>query len=104
MSDTLTKYSDVIAGWLKELGYTHCFYVSGGNIMHLLESCSRHFKCVSVIHEVAAGIASEYFTELSEGEKAFALVTAGPGITNIVSAMAGAFLDSREMLVIRRPR
>jgi len=96
----LTKYSDAVAGWLKQLGYTHCFYVSGGNIMHLLESCSRAFKCVSVIHEVAAGIATEYFNEISEREKAFALVTAGPGITNIVSAMAGAFLESRELLVI----
>ncbi len=96
----MKKYSDVLAEWLHQLGYTHCFYVSGGNIMHLLESCSRRFKCVSVIHEVAAGIAAEYFNEISDGRKAFALVTAGPGLTNIVTAMAGAFLESRELLVL----
>lgn len=96
----MKKYSDIIADWLKQLGYTHCLYVSGGNIMHLLESCSRRFKCISVIHEVAAGIATEYFNEISQTGKAFALVTAGPGLTNIVTAMAGAFLESRELLVL----
>jgi acetolactate synthase-1/2/3 large subunit len=94
------KYSDQLASWLVELGYTHCFFVAGGNIMHLLESCSRKFTCIPVIHEVAAGIAAEYFNEVSLNSRAFALVTAGPGITNIVTAMAGAFLESRELLVI----
>jgi acetolactate synthase-1/2/3 large subunit len=94
------KYSDLLADWLVELGYTHCFFVAGGNIMHLLESCSRRFKCIPVVHEVAAGIAAEYFTAVSENERAFALVTAGPGLTNIVTAIAGAFLESRELLVL----
>lgn len=94
------KYSDLIADWLVDLGYTHCFSVGGGNIMHLTESLSRKMKMVAVVNEVAAGIAAEYFNETSEGGKAFALVTAGPGLTNIVTAMAGAFLESRELLVI----
>jgi acetolactate synthase-1/2/3 large subunit len=29
------KYSDQIGQWLKAAGYTHYFYVGGGNIMHL---------------------------------------------------------------------
>ena len=95
-----TKYSDVLADWLVELGYSHCFFVAGGNIMHLLESCSRRMTCIPVVHEVAAGIAAEYFNELHMGTKAFAMVTAGPGLTNIVTAMAGAYLESRELLVI----
>src|SRR5882757_5296661 len=95
-----TKYSDVLADWFVDLGYTHCFFVAGGNIMHLLESCSRRLKCVPVVHEVAAGIAAEYFNEVNLGYKAFALVTAGPGLTNIVTAIAGAYLESRELLVI----
>jgi acetolactate synthase-1/2/3 large subunit len=68
--------------------------------MHLLESCSRRFKCIPVVHEVAAGVAAEYFTLISNHGKAFALVTAGPGLTNIVSAIAGAFLESHELLVL----
>jgi acetolactate synthase-1/2/3 large subunit len=94
------KYSDQLVTWLSELGYTHCFFVAGGNIMHLLESCSHKFTCVPVVHEVAAGIAAEYFNQVSTDGRAFALVTAGPGLTNIVTAMAGAYLESRELLVI----
>lgn len=96
------KYSDVFLSWLSEMGYTHCFYVAGGNIMHLLESASSKFTCIPVVHEVTAGIAAEYFNEveLNSGQKAFALVTAGPGLTNIITAMAGAFLESRDLLVV----
>lgn len=96
----MTKYSDLICQWLQELGYTHCFLLGGGNIMHLIESCSRHFTCVPVVNEVAAGIAAEYFSEANRNGKAFALVTAGPGLTNIITAMGGAFLESRELLVL----
>jgi acetolactate synthase-1/2/3 large subunit len=94
------KYSDQIADWLVQMQYTHCFYVGGGNIMHLIESFSHKLHCVPVVHEVAAGIAAEYFNETSHGKKAVALVTAGPGLTNIVTALAGAYLESRELLVI----
>lgn len=94
------KYSDQIADWLVELGYTHCFYVGGGNIMHLVESLSRKLDCRAVIHEVAAGVAAEYYNATSDNGKALALVTAGPGMTNVVTAMAGAYLESRELLVI----
>lgn len=98
MSD---KYADQFMDWLKEDGYTHCFFVGGGNVMHLLEAASRRFVCVAVVHEVAAGIAAEYFNETDiVGRKAFALVTAGPGLTNIVTAIGGAFLESRELLVV----
>jgi acetolactate synthase-1/2/3 large subunit len=95
------KYSDQITEWLVELGYTHCFLVGGGNIMHLIESISKKIICIPVMHEVAAGVAAEYFNESApNGAKAFALVTAGPGLTNIVTALAGAFLESRDLLVI----
>jgi acetolactate synthase-1/2/3 large subunit len=94
------KYSDQIGEWLKAAGYTHYFYVGGGNIMHLTESLSRYLKGVPVVHEVAAGIAAEYFNEIAAPAKALALVTAGPGLTNIVTAMAGAYLESRELLII----
>ncbi len=94
------KYSDQIGQWLREAGYTHYFYVGGGNIMHLTESLDRCLTGVPVVHEVAAGIAAEYFNELAAPVKALALVTAGPGLTNIVTALSGAFLESRELLVI----
>jgi len=94
------KYSDIFMDWLKEFGYTHCFFVGGGNVMHLLDSASSRFECIPVVHEVAAGIAAEYFNEVSENKRAFAMVTAGPGLTNIVTAISGAWLENRELLVI----
>ena len=94
------KYSDQIGACLKAAGYTHYFYVGGGNIMHLTESLDRYLIGVPVIHEVAAGIGAEYFNEIAAPRKALALVTAGPGLTNITTAVSGAWLESRELLVI----
>lgn len=95
------KYADLVVDWLKQEGYTHCFSVAGGNAMHLLDAVRRAMVCVPVVHEVAAGIAVEYFNEAADDDrKAFALVTAGPGLTNIVTALGGAYLESRELLVL----
>lgn len=96
------KYSDQLVSWLREEGYTHCFFVAGGNIMHLLDSVRTNMICVPFVNEIGAAIAAEYFTEaasLGEG-KAFVLVTAGPGLTNTITAMASAWAESRELLVI----
>ena len=95
-----SKYAEQVTDWLVELGYTHCFFVAGGNIMHLLDGARTRFTCIPVVHEVAAGIAVEYFNEAGGDGRAFALVTAGPGVSNIVTAMGGAWLESRELLVL----
>lgn len=98
------KYSELVMAWLTELGYTHCFFVAGGNSMHLLDGARQTMTCIPVVHEVAAGIATEYFNEQARAsgrpERAFAMVTAGPGLTNILTAMAGAYLESRDLLVL----
>jgi acetolactate synthase-1/2/3 large subunit len=96
------KYSDYFIESLVELGYTHCFFVGGGNVMHLLESARTRMECVAVVHEVSAGIAAEYFNVANrgKGKRAFAMVTAGPGITNLSTAIGGAWLESRELLVV----
>ena len=96
------NYADKFCDLLIHLGYTHCFYLAGGNIMHLLNSVSSRFTCIPVVHEVTAGIAAEYFNEsnLNSSKRAFVLVTAGPGLTNLMTAMAGAYLESRELLVV----
>jgi len=94
------KYAEAVCEWLRELGYTDCFFVAGGNIMHLLDGARTRFRCVPFVHEVAAGIAAEYFNESGADGRAFVLVTAGPGLTNLITALAGAFLESRELLAI----
>jgi acetolactate synthase-1/2/3 large subunit len=100
MADSMLKYSDYVCQWLKDLGYTHCFTLGGGQIMHMSESAGRYFTCIPVVHEVAAGIAAEYFTDSDIAGKAFALVTAGPGLTNLITAIGSAYTESRELLVI----
>lgn len=95
------KYSDNLSIWLREFGFTHFFYVGGGNIMHLTESLSNNLTGIPVIHEVAAVIAAEYFNETSfNNERALALVTAGPGLTNTITGIAGAWLENRFVLVL----
>lgn len=95
-----SKYSDQLMLWLKDEGYTHCLYLAGGGSMHLLDSASKYFECIPFVHEVSAAIATEYFNE-SEGQgKAFCLVTTGPGLTNTITAIAGAWLESHELLIL----
>lgn len=98
--DRVQKYAEIFVDWLVDEGYTHCFFVAGGNIMHLLDAARSRLTCIPFVHEVAAGIATEYFNESDGRGRAFALVTAGPGITNITTAVAGAYLESRELLVV----
>jgi len=96
-------FADILIELLLEEGYSHCFFVPGGNIMHLLNSARKNMTCIPFVHEHSAVVATEYFNELrvgSDARKAFALVTVGPGVTNAVTGVAGAFLESRECLVI----
>ncbi len=94
------RYSHLLADWLRELGYSHCFFVAGGGCMHLIEGFRHQFQCIPVVHEVAAGIAAEHFNECTTSGKAFALVTTGPGLTNIVTAIAACYVEHRQLLVI----
>lgn len=96
------KYGDQLVDWLVSAGYTHCFFVAGGNIMHLLDSVRTRMVCVPFVHEVGAAIAVEYFNASRDdgNGRALLLVTAGPGITNAMTGIAGAWQESRELLVI----
>ena len=94
------KYASLMIDWLRRDGYTHCFFVAGGNSMHLLDGARQQMTCVPFVHEVAAGIAAEYFNETSTEQRAFVLVTAGPGLTNLATAISGAWLESRELLIL----
>lgn len=103
----MMKYSDVVFQWLKRSGYSHCYFVAGGNIMHLLNSARQTMTCVPVVHEVAAVVAAEYHNAtITSGKvakpkgRAIALVTAGPGLTNALTGLAGAWLESRELLLL----
>ena len=94
------KYSDYFCATLKKLGYTHCFALQGGAIMHLINSANKYFKLKSFLHEHSATIAADYFNSANTKQKAWVLVSAGPGLTNSISGIANAFLESRELLIV----
>ncbi|MGP6189511.1 MAG: thiamine pyrophosphate-binding protein [Vulcanimicrobiaceae bacterium] len=93
-------YGDQLMSWLQDLGYTHCFFVAGAEIVHLLDGARSRFHCVPFVQEVAGAIAAEYFNAAEGRGRAFVLVGGGAGFTNVVTAMAAAYCESRELLVI----
>ena len=95
------NFAEQVGDQLLEMGYTHCLFLAGGNVMHLVEACRTRFHMVPVVHEVSAVIAAEYFNESNQdGKRAFVVVTAGPGITNAMTGLAGAWLESRDVLLL----
>jgi acetolactate synthase-1/2/3 large subunit len=102
MTAAPAKYGDQLVDWLVGAGYTHCFFVAGGNNMHLVNSVRTRMVCIPFVHEVGAAIAVEYFNATREegSGRALALVTAGPGITNALTGIAGAWQESRELLIL----
>jgi acetolactate synthase-1/2/3 large subunit len=94
------RYADRLMSWLRELGYTHCFFVAGAETVHLLDGARGRFHCVPFVAEVAAATAAEYFNAAEGRGRAFVLVGAGAGFSNVVTAMAAAYCESRELLVL----
>ena len=95
------KLSDYVMDFLHHQGIRHVFTVSGGGIMHLVDSLGRHphIKYVCNYHEQACAIAAEAYSRISHGLGA-CLVTTGPGSTNALSGIAGAWVDSVPVIVI----
>lgn len=97
----LVKLSDWLAEYLVSKGITTNFTVPGGGAMHLNSSFGNNpnIKNVFVQHEQAAAIAAEgYFR--SSNKLPLVCVTTGPGGTNALTGVLGAWLDSIPMLVI----
>lgn len=95
------KVSDYIARFLHENAIEHVFTVVGGGAMHLNDSLGHYprLKCVYVHHEQTAAIAAESYARI-HGKPAAVCVTTGPGGTNTLTGVCGAYLDSVPMIVI----
>jgi len=93
------KLSDYVVKFVE--GITDSiFLVSGGGIMHLVDSLRKSkLDVYCTHHEQAAVIAAEGYARI-KNEIGVCLVTTGPGGTNAVTGVAGAWLDSIPMLVI----
>ena len=94
LSDYLTKYLERITDSV--------FLLSGGGIMHLVDSLGKsNLNAFCCHHEQVAATAAEGYSRIKNEEKiGVALVTTGPGGTNAITGVAGAWLDSIPMLVI----
>ncbi|GAC1304444.1 MAG: biosynthetic-type acetolactate synthase large subunit [Vulcanimicrobiaceae bacterium] len=95
------KLSDYVMRALAEYGVRDIFLVSGGGIMHLLDSLGRtpQLRYYATYHEQAAVAAAEGYARRT-GRLGVALVTVGPGAANAVSALPGAWVDSIPLLVL----
>ena len=98
----MIKVSDFIFDFLAKAGRADTvFMLPGGGCMHLVDSLGRNekLKYVCMLHEQAAAIAAEAYAQ-NINDFAIALVTAGPGATNAVTGVAGAFIDSTPLIVL----
>ena len=95
------KLSDYIARFLYEQGIRHVFVVSGGAIIHSIDSVARHpdMSYVCVQHEQAAGAAADAYSRTG-GKMGTVMVTSGPGATNLTTSICNAYFDSIPCLFI----
>ncbi len=95
------KLSDYVFRFVAGLGVRHVFEVTGGGAMHLNDSLGANgdIEYVCNLHEQAAAMAAESYAKVSN-DLGVCLVTTGPGGTNALTGVAGAWLDSTPMLII----
>ena len=100
MSESI-KVSDYIARFFLEKGIDTCFSVTGGGAMHLNDSLGHHksYRNVYNHHEQASAMAAEGYTRITN-KPALVCVTSGPGATNALTGVLGAWLDSIPMIVL----
>ena len=94
------KLSDYVVEFIAQLGVRHVFMIPGGGAMHLNDSLGkcRRLTYVCNLHEQGSAIAAEAYGQYSG--LGVIMVTSGPGGTNALTGVAGAWLESTPMLVI----
>jgi len=95
------KLSDYVVKFIADAGVRHVFLVTGGGAMHLNQSLAAEprIKAVCNSHEQASAICAEGYAKATGGLGA-CMVTTGPGGTNTVTGVAGAWLDSTPTLFV----
>ncbi|HEV7716979.1 MAG TPA: thiamine pyrophosphate-binding protein [Steroidobacteraceae bacterium] len=78
----------------------HVFGLHGAHLETIFQSLAKHgVPIIDTRHEVAAGHAAEGYARATRG-LGVAMVTAGPGFTNVITSMANAFLDRTPVLYL----
>lgn len=99
--DYKIKVSDYLVKFLENIGIKHVFMISGGGNIHLIDSIGKaqKIKYVCNHHEQASSMAAEAYSRIT-GNIGVCVVTTGPGGTNTITGVYGAWTDSIPMLVI----
>src|SRR5215467_3346268 len=97
----MPRLADYVMQFVADQGVKHVFLVTGGGAMHLNDALGRRHDIEAICnsHEQASAIAAENYSKATNN-LGVALVTTGPGGTNAITGVAGAWLDSTPMLVI----
>jgi acetolactate synthase-1/2/3 large subunit len=95
------KLSDYVLKAVADLGVTNVFLVTGGGAMHLNQSLGVEKRITAICnsHEQASAICAEGYAKATNS-LGVCMVTTGPGGTNAVTGVAGAWLDSTPVLYI----
>ena len=95
------RVADYIFKKLADWGIRHVFMITGGGAMFLNDAAGREkrIKYICNLHEQACAMAAEGNARIS-GLPGAVCVTTGPGGTNAITGVAGAWLDSLPMIVI----
>lgn len=90
----------LVAKALKQEGVKYIFSLSGGSILPIYEPCAKEgIEVIDFRHEQAAAFAALAWAKVT-GKPGVVVATAGPGVTNIVTAVASAFRDFVPMIAI----
>src|SRR5580692_12111972 len=95
------RVADYAMRFIAGLGVKHVFVLTGGGAMHLNDALSRcpDLEYVCNHHEQACAIAAEAYSKATNN-LGVAMVTTGPGGTNAITGLAGAWLDSTPCLFL----
>ncbi len=90
----------LVARTLASRDVSHLFTLSGGHLFSIYDGCKREgIEIVDVRHEQSAAFAAEGFAKATR-RVGVAALTAGPGVTNGMSAIAGARANSSPVCVL----
>ena len=95
------KLSDYVVEFLRRREVQDVFLLSGGGIMHLLDSLAKEDRIHKYynLHEQASGFAADGYAQYAN-KLGVVFATTGPGATNVVTSLASAHIDSTPLLVI----
>ena len=93
--------AEILIDCLQKEGVEHVFGYPGGAVLHIYDAIEAQDKITHVLvrHEQGAAHGADGYAR-TNGKPGVVLVTSGPGITNAVTGIATAHMDSIPMVVI----